>query len=129
MKISILLPFKENFSPDYPGAVSLFVYETTKNSKYLSNIKVYGMTNHKITFPITYINIQLEKNLLKSQTKSYVNKFINLEKEKSSSIIEIHNRPIYIKFIVSKLPDRIISLYFHNDPLSMDGSKTIENRK
>ena len=34
MKISILLPYKENFSPDYPGAVSLFVYETTKISNF-----------------------------------------------------------------------------------------------
>ena len=25
MKISILLPYKENFSPNYAGAVSLFV--------------------------------------------------------------------------------------------------------
>ena len=39
MKISILLPYKENFSPDYPGAVSLFVYETTKNSKFKNKIK------------------------------------------------------------------------------------------
>ena len=29
MKISILLPYKENFSPIYPGAVSLFVKDTT----------------------------------------------------------------------------------------------------
>ena len=29
MKIAILLPYKENFSPQYPGAVSLFVYETS----------------------------------------------------------------------------------------------------
>ena len=28
MKISILLPYKENFSPMYPGAVSLFVKDT-----------------------------------------------------------------------------------------------------
>ncbi len=34
MKISILLPYKENFSPTYPGAVSLFVYETSKKSIY-----------------------------------------------------------------------------------------------
>ena len=33
MNISILLPYKENFSPEYPGAVSLFVNETSKNSK------------------------------------------------------------------------------------------------
>ena len=34
-KISILLPYKENFSPEYPGAVSLFVYGPSKlvNSK------------------------------------------------------------------------------------------------
>ena len=32
MNISIVLPYKENFSPDYPGAVSLFVYETSKIS-------------------------------------------------------------------------------------------------
>ena len=34
MKISILLPFKENFSPNYAGAVSLFVKDTSKISKF-----------------------------------------------------------------------------------------------
>ena len=37
MKIGILLPYKENFSPEYPGAVSLFVNETCLNSKYKKN--------------------------------------------------------------------------------------------
>ena len=32
MKISILLPYKENFSPNYAGAVSLFVKEINKVS-------------------------------------------------------------------------------------------------
>ena len=47
MKISILLPYKENYSPEYPGAVSLFVNATSKLSKYKSNITVYGSTNYK----------------------------------------------------------------------------------
>ena len=38
MKISILLPYKENFSPIYPGAVSIFVRDTTLASKYKNNI-------------------------------------------------------------------------------------------
>ena len=50
MKISILLPYKENFSPEYPGAVSLFVYETSKKSKYKKNIIVFGNTNFKKIF-------------------------------------------------------------------------------
>ena len=38
MRISILLPYKENFSPDYPGAVSIFVKDTTILSKYKKNM-------------------------------------------------------------------------------------------
>ncbi len=129
MKISILLPYKENFSPNYPGAVSLFVYETSKKSIYKKNITVYGSTKLKRIFPIKYTNISLLDIPLTSQTKNYVNKFIKLEKKKDSSIIEIHNRPSYVKIISSQIKDRVISLYFHNDPLSMDGSKSINDRK
>ena len=46
MKISILLPYKENFSPAYPGAVSLFVNDTVNVSKFKKNITVYGNTKH-----------------------------------------------------------------------------------
>jgi hypothetical protein len=41
----------------------------------------------------------------------------------------VHNRPSYIIQLAKKLPDQIFSLFFHNDPLSMDGSKTVEERK
>ena len=47
MKISILLPYKENFSPEYPGAVSLFVNDTSLVSRYQKNIEVYGSTKYK----------------------------------------------------------------------------------
>ena len=48
MKISILLPYKENFSPEYPGAVSLFVYETTKISKFKKFVLKAKISNHEI---------------------------------------------------------------------------------
>ncbi len=129
MKISILLPYKENFSPDYPGAVSLFVYETSKISKYKKSITVFGNTNYKKKFKLNYVNIYLSKNLFTSQTRNYVNKFIDLEKKVNSTIVEVHNRPSYIHILNSKVKNKIFTLYFHNDPLSMDGSKTIEQRK
>ena len=129
MKIAILLPYKENFSPEYPGAVSLFVNETSKNSRYVNDLIIFGNTKFKKRFKLTYINIQLNTNLLSSQTKKYVNKFITLQKKYEFSIIEVHNRPSYINQLYRKLPNKILSLYFHNDPLSMDGSKSIEDRK
>ena len=129
MKISILLPYKENFSPLYPGAVSLFVYETSKNSLFRKSITVFGSTEIKQKFKLKYIDIKLKKNPLKSLTKDYVEKFINLERKVNSSIIEIHNRPSYVNILTNKIKDKIITLYFHNDPLSMDGSKSINDRK
>ena len=40
MKISILLPYKENFSVKYAGAVSLFVKDTSLNSKYKNSTEL-----------------------------------------------------------------------------------------
>ena len=54
---------------------------------------------------------------------------LKLEKKNNSSIIEVHNRPSYIHIINEKIKNKILTLYFHNDPLSMEGSKTIEQRK
>ena len=129
MRIAILLPYKENFSPDYPGAVSLFVNETSIKSKFKNNIIVFGNTNFKNKFKLKYQNINLFNNPLRSQTKAYVNKFITLQKNYKFSIIEVHNRPSYITLLKKKLSNKVLALYFHNDPLSMDGSKTIEDRK
>ena len=77
MKISILLPYKENFSPEYPGAVSLFVYETTKISKFKKNITVFGNTNYKKKFKLKYINIASKKKFFNSQTRNYVKDLLN----------------------------------------------------
>ena len=64
MKISILLPYKENFSPIYPGAVSLFVKDTTKISKYKKYIIIYGATNLKKIFRVI---VSFQKHLISSK--------------------------------------------------------------
>ena len=129
MKISILLPYKENFSPMYPGAVSLFVDSTTKNSKYKNNIIIYGNTKFKERFKLKYFNINLSKNVFQSQSRIYVKKFIIEELKKPSNLIEIHNRPNYLKLLVNNLSKKNYTIYFHNDPLTMTGSKTVSERK
>ena len=129
MKIAILLPYKENFSPEYPGAVSLFVNDTSKISRYKKDIIVFGNTEFKKKYNLKYINIDLIKNPLVSQTREYVNKFSRIQKKYNISLLEVHNRPSYIFQLNKIIPKKIFSLFFHNDPLSMDGSKTIEERK
>tara|TARA_B100001057_G_scaffold35937_1_gene32513 strand:- start:7412 stop:9526 length:2115 start_codon:yes stop_codon:yes gene_type:complete len=126
MKISILLPYKENYSPSYPGAVSIFVNSTNKISKFKKEITVYGSTHYKEKLSNNYINISLSKKILQSQSKEYVDKFLEMQRKIKSDIIEIHNRPIYVAKIIN-LNSKIV-LYFHNDPISMTGSKTVKER-
>ena len=128
MKISILLPLKENFSPKYPGAVSLFINDTLKISKYKSNTIVYGSTYYKEKFKLKYKNISIKKSIFKSQNRSYAEEFANLEKKRKSDLIEIHNRPIYLKYLTDSLENRNYILYFHNDPLTMNGSRSLTER-
>ena len=129
MKISILLPYKENFSPIYAGAVSLFVKDTTNLSKFKKHITVFGNTNLKEIYKLKYKNIFLKKNIAQSGSKLYVNQFLKYERDFPSDIIEIHNRPNYFHLINKNKKKQKLVLYFHNDPLTMSGSKSLEDRK
>ena len=122
------MPYKENFSPTYAGAVSLNINETLKISRYRKNTTVFGNTEYRNKFKHKYVNIPLQKKLFQSLNKKYVEEFIKLEKKKNSDLIELHNRPIYLSYLTNKLKNKTYILYFHNDPLTMSGSKSIHER-
>ena len=126
MKISVLLPYKENFSPSYAGAVSIFLKDTIKLSKYKKNITVYGSTSYKKKLLPNYVNINFNKLFFRSSTKTYIKKFLEHEKKNKSELIEIHNRPEYIDEIYKK--NKSLVLYYHNNPLEMKFSKSINER-
>ena len=87
MKISILLPYKENFSPEYPGAVSIFVNDTILCSKFKKNITIFGNTKYKKKFSIRYSNLNLKSKLLQSTSKMYIDSFLKKEKKNNSAVI------------------------------------------
>ncbi len=127
MKISVLLPYKENFSTQYAGAVSLLLKDTINLSKYKNYIKVFGSTNYKKDIlKNNYINLNTDKLFFQSRSNIYVENFIVHENKIKSNLIEIHNRPNYINKIY-KINKNLV-LYFHNDPLEIKGSKSIKDR-
>jgi glycosyltransferase involved in cell wall biosynthesis len=129
MKISILLPYKENFSPKYPGAVSIFLSAIINKSSFKNKTIVFGSTEYVERYKnIKYKNITIPKKIfrIESITNKYISKFLELENKRNSDIIEVHNRPTYIFFLNNTKAKKV--LYFHNDPLSMHGSKTINDR-
>ena len=127
MKISILLPYKENYAPHNAGAVSLFVKDINNESYFKNSTFIFGNTSSTKKLSKNYINIELNKKILQSTSKLYIQSFLNNEKKINSDLIEIHNRPNYVKLIKRTYTKKII-LFFHNDPLTMNGSKSIKER-
>jgi len=128
-KIAILLPYKENYSIDSAGAVSLWVSSFMKDSRHKNNITVYGSTSDKTLLSKNYFNIELNNPLFSSKTNSYISKFLKICYEKKFKLIEIHNRPIAFQKLFSKYKNAKYIIYFHNNPLDMDGSKSIDDRE
>ena len=129
LKIATILPYKENYSLEKASAASLWVAEFFKNSKFKNNNIIYGYTNSKNFLTKNYINISLKSisSKFKSSTNEYSKKLIKVINTKHFDIVEIHNRPLILLNLVNHIDTRFI-FYFHNDPLSMKGSKKVSER-
>ena len=129
IKIATILPYKENYSVEKASAASLWVSEFYKKSKFKKANIIYGNTNSEKFLTTNYININLKnlKSKLKSSTDEYCLKLIKEINNKKFNLIEIHNRPLILKKLANNINKKFI-FYFHNDPLSMKGSKTISDR-
>jgi glycosyltransferase involved in cell wall biosynthesis len=106
--IFIILPFKESLDPNKSGAVSIYIKDSLKYSKYKKNIKIISSNN--------YSNSKFFRN------KNYIIDFCKKYKNTEISIIEIHNRPEYVKILKKYFPNTKIILTYHNDPLNLRGS-------
>lgn len=131
MKIAILLPFKDTYTKNKAGSASIWVKDFIKNSKFKKNITVYGYIKNLVKEDLinkkNYININYNfEYFIGSKNKKYVQIFNSLIKNKKFDIIELHNRPNYINYLDKDLKKILI---FHNDPLKLNGSASLDERK
>jgi len=113
--IFIILPYKESINPIKAGAVSIYVKDSLRYSKFKDRIKVISSDD--------FSNSKLFRN------KSYINKFCKKYKSNKISIIEIHNRPEYVKILKKNFPYSKIILTYHNDPQNLRGSIDSDERE
>ena len=129
LKIATILPYKENYSTTRAAAASLWVYDFFRHSILKKNNYIFGSTDAKDYLSNNYINITIKSltSKLSSTTSQYCNELIKKIDGKKFDIIEIHNRPLVFNILKKKLNSNFI-IYFHNDPLSMKGSKSARDR-
>ena len=130
MKINILLPYKEKFDFNKSSSVSITIKNNLIHTRFLKDIKVFGQDVEKPLFSNNFVGIKYSYLSLKSKNNYLAVEMLKeITKENDSNqIIEVHNRPYLINQIEkkTKIP---ISIFFHNDPQTMKGSKSIKDRE
>ena len=126
--IAILLPYKEKYNIKKAGAASIWVKDYLTLSKLNSRTIVYGNLDNKLK-PLTdnFKNINLEKKIIRKNI-SYTNKLYKEYLIKRFNIIEIHNRPESLLYLIKKKVKSKLLFVFHNNPKEMRGSSTVKER-
>ena len=128
LKIATILPYKENYTFSKAQAAAIWVCDFLKYSKHKKENYIFGNTDTKDFLSKNYVNVPIKlRSKFSSTTIEYCNNFISLIKDREFDIIEIHNRPLVFTYLKNKLDKKFI-LYFHNDPISMKGSKSVSER-
>ena len=127
-KIAILLPYKENYTINHAGAASIWIKDYLSLSKLKNKTMVYGNLQTKLK-PLTnnFTNIDLTGKVIRKSLR-YTEILYNDFLKKKYSIIEIHNRPESLLFLLKKKINAKITFVFHNNPKEMRGSATKKER-
>ena len=126
--IAIILPYKEIYSKNYAGAASIWLKDYNDKSSLSNKTIIYGNLKKGLK-PITknFKNIKLS-NTAFSKTRQYINYFYKDYLKYKYEIIEIHNRPEYLNFLINKKINSKLIFFFHNNPQDIRGSKSVKER-
>ena len=126
-QIAILLPYKEQYTRDHAGAASIWVKDYIKKSKFKDITLIYGNLDKRYK-PFTKNFKSLDLGRVIKKNISYTE---NLNKEYQKykfKIIEIHNRPESLVHLLKKKIKTKFIFIFHNNPLDLRGSSSINER-
>ena len=128
IKIATILPYKESYTLEYASAVSLWVSQFFKKSKFKNKNFIYGNANSKDYLTENYINIPLENLELKfrSTSNEYIEKLSKKIIDGKFDIVEVHNRPLVLFKLIKTNLSTFLNISFLSeinfDPDIVNGS-------
>ena len=127
-KIAILLPYKEKYTLNEAAAASIWVKDYLNKSKLKNETHVYGNLSNKVK-PITknFINLNIS-NIKFKKNYFYSKKFLDNYKKNNYEIVEIHNRPESLVYLIKKNIEAKFIFIYHNNPQDLRFSKTPSER-
>ena len=126
--IAILLPYKENFTENNAGAASIWVKDYLNKSKLKKRTIVYGNLE-KNNKPLlrNFKNLTLKDSFIKKNI-SYTEKLYQEYLKHKFKIIEIHNRPESLLYLIKKKVNTKLIFVYHNNPQDLRSSYSAKER-
>jgi len=127
-EIAILLPYKEKYTLNESAAASIWVKDYLNRSSLSKKTVVFGNLSKKKT-PSTsnFVNLNIEKIRFK-KNYFYTKKFYDKCNQNNFKIIEIHNRPESLIYLINKKIKSKLIFVYHNNPQDLRFSKSIKER-
>ncbi|MGL4686559.1 MAG: glycosyltransferase family 4 protein [Commensalibacter sp.] len=121
--VMTVLPPKEGFSPESVGAIGLLIKNLAEPGD-----RIVGKPLNFLPFSgIQYSSVSRSFWPF-SHNRNYACGVIDLIKHYQPKMVEVHNRPELAIYLAKKCPSIVISLFLHNDPLTMREAKTVQQR-
>ena len=127
-KIAILLPYKEKYTLKDSAAASIWVKDYLKISNLSNNTLVFGnLPKNKKPLTNNFVNISLT-NVGFKKNYFYTKRFLENYRRYKFEIVEIHNRPESLVFLLKKKLNCKYIFIYHNNPQDLRFSKTVKER-
>jgi glycosyltransferase involved in cell wall biosynthesis len=127
-EIAIILPYKEKYTLNEASAAAIWVKDYLEHSLLKDKTSVFGYLEGKCK-PLTsnFVNLDIS-NIKYKKNYFYTKKFYSHYKKNKYEIIEIHNRPESLVFLLKKQLNCKFIFVYHNNPQDLRFSKSVKER-
>ena len=128
-RIDILLPSKERFGPKNAGAISGVVLDLIEQSQTSDCFRVIGTDVEPSFTGVAFKGMQPRNAWLHGRNIGLAAAYLHhLRTAEPPDLVEVHSRCHVAAYIKRKHPDLKVTLYLHNDPRDMKGSRSVTER-
>ena len=124
-RIAVALPSRESFLLRKSGAVALCARDFQRFSRYAARIDIFGAGACEYA-DTSYRRLEGWRRWWRRERDAYGRALAHALGD--YALIEVQNRPYLIDALRRRLPGVRLALHLHNDPRSMDGSRSLSER-
>ena len=126
-RIAVLLPVRELLSKRKSGAVALSLADFTAFSRFRNETLILGALSCDIP-ALPFHQLAGWRRWYLRDRVAYTRAAASFAKDKGVALVDVQNRPTILTALRKLLPSTKLTLFLHNDPQEMEGTRASRER-